>query len=99
MESLEEAILCLEPRIDLVHECLGLGNFAEIAITSDGYFLGRAWGDCGFNYFLGLPSSQALDRTKTLFESLSAPQQHELISRLRTRGIPPAAVGIPEPES
>jgi hypothetical protein len=96
MESLEDAILWLEPKIDLLHECLGLGRFAEVVITSDGYFLGRARGDCGCNHFLGFPSEVALRRSKTLFEKLSAEHQRELIQKLRLRGIPPEAIGIPE---
>lgn len=97
METLEEAILWLAPKIDLLHECVGLGKLAAIVITADGYFLGRARGDCGFNYFLGTPSPAALARTKALFEKLSAPHQQELIRRLHARGIPPQVIGIPEP--
>ncbi len=98
METLEEAILWLEPAIDLLHECLGIGHFAEVAVTSDGYFLGRARGDCGFNYFLGKPSERALARSCDVFHRLSEPHRHELIEKLRLRGIPPCSVGIPEPE-
>src|SRR2546425_5360144 len=29
METLKEAILRLEPKIDLLHDCLGFGRFAE----------------------------------------------------------------------
>jgi len=97
METLEEAILWLAPKIDLIHECLGLGKFAEIAVTSDGYFLARAHGDCGFNYFLGTPSESARLRAWDLFHRLSEPHRAELIRRLHAHSIPPQALGIPEP--
>jgi len=96
METLEEALRRLEPRTDVLKDCLGIGRFAEVAITSDGYFLARARGDCGFNYFLGGPTQAALARTKALFGKLCAPHQQELIRRLHARGIPPGALGIPE---
>ena len=36
METLQEALLRLEPRIDLLHDCLGFGRFAEAGIhTAD----------------------------------------------------------------
>jgi hypothetical protein len=96
METLEQAILWLAPKIGFIHECLGLGKFAEIAVTADGYFLGRARGDCGFNYFLGRPSVLARARAWDLFRRLSKPHQEELIRRLHARGIPPQALDIPE---
>lgn len=99
IETLEEVILRLAPRLDLLHDCLGIGEFAEVAMTSDGYFLGRAWGDCGFNYFLGRPSMLARARSKLLFAQLSPEHQEEFIRKLRIRSIPPEAVGIPEPKS
>jgi|SRR5690348_11187456 len=99
METLEEVILRLAPRLDLLHDCLGLGKFAEIAMTSDGYFLARAWGDCGFNYFIGRPSRSARTRSRLLFERLSPEHQAELIRKLRIRSIPPEAIGIPELKS
>ncbi len=37
--TLKEAILRLEPKIDILHDCLGFGRYAEITITSDGHFL------------------------------------------------------------
>lgn len=98
MDSLEDAILWLDPKIDLLHECLGLGHYIEIAITSDGHFLGRTRGDCGFNRFLGRPSEAAVERTKKLFAKLSPEHQHELIQKLHARGIPPETIGIPEPK-
>lgn len=94
METLERALLRLEPKIDLIHECLGMGRFADLTYTSDGFFLGRTRGDCGFNAFLGVPSESARQRTKRLFERLSPAHQQEVIRRLEFRRIPLAAVGI-----
>lgn len=98
MDSLEEAIMWLAPAIDLLHECLGLGHFAEIVVISDGHWLGRRRGDCGFNWFLGRPSEAAMQRTAALFAKLSPEHQQELIRKLHARGIPPEAIGIPEPK-
>lgn len=39
MQSLKDAILRLEPKIDLLHDLLGFGRYAEITVTSDDYFL------------------------------------------------------------
>ena len=71
MRTLKDAILRLEPKIDLLHDLLGFGRFAEITITSDGFFLGRAWGDIGFNHFLGAPSAAAIARPQALFRKLA----------------------------
>src|SRR2546428_9665793 len=95
MPTLKEAIIRLEPKIDLLHDLLGFGRFAEVTLTSDGFFLGRAWGDIGFNHFLGEPSAVAIARTQTLFKKLSKDHQQELLRKLQARSIPPAALGIP----
>ena len=95
MQSLKEAILRLELKIDLLHDLLGFGRFAEVTLTSDGFFLGRAWGDIGFNHFLGTPSAAAIGRTQTLFKKLSKDHQAELLRTLHARRIPPETLGIP----
>jgi len=97
MQSLKDTILRLEPTIDLLHDCLGFGRFAQVIRTSDGFFLGRAWGDVGFNHFLGNPSQTAIARTQRLFGSLSNDHQQELIRQLAARGIPPTSFGLPAP--
>ena len=99
MQSLEEVIRCLEPRIDLLHDCLGFGRFAAVTVTTDGHFLGRDRGDIGFNQFLGSPSQAAMARTQELFSKLSSKHQQELISALIARQIPPQALGIPSGKS
>ncbi len=97
METLEEAILWLHPDRSLLHDCLGIGEFAEVTITSDGYFVGRLKGDCGFNSFLGRPSEMAKYQVRRVFAKLSPEHRTELVHKLRLRGIPPQAIGIPEP--
>ena len=97
METLKEAILRLEPKIDLLHDCLGFGRFAQVILTSDGFFLGRARGDIGFNCFLGNPSPAAIARTQRLFGRLSNDHQQELIRQLAARAIPPTSFGLPSP--
>jgi len=94
MQSLKEAILLFEPKIDLLHDCLGFGRFALIILTSDGFFLGRAWDDIGFNQFLGNPSQAVIARTQNLFGKLSHDHQQELIQKLAARGIPPESLGL-----
>ncbi len=94
MQSLKEAILHLEPKIDLLHDCLGFGRFAQVILTSDGFFLGRTRDDIGFNHFLGNPSQAAISRTTNLFGKLSNDHQQELIRKLAARGISPESLGL-----
>lgn len=95
MEKLREAIQRLEPRIDLLHDCLGFGRFAEVQVTSDGWFLGRARGDIGCNAFLGRPSSAAITRARNIYDRLDTALQKELIQELASRSIPAALIGLP----
>lgn len=94
METLREAVLRLQPRIDLLHDCLGFGRFAEVTVTSDGFFLGRTREDIGFNHFLGNPSQAALDRTRQLVAQLNERHQAELLCMLKARRVPLGAVGL-----
>jgi hypothetical protein len=98
METLQEAILRLEPRIDLLHDCLGFGRFAEVTVTSDGFFLARDRHDIGFNQFLGGPSPAAIARTRKLFARLDERHQGEVVHLLRARNIPLRSIGISETE-
>ncbi|OVE80124.1 hypothetical protein BVY01_00795 [bacterium I07] len=79
MHKLRDELFRLEPKIDLLHDLLGLGRFAEITITSDGYFLGRRPGDVGLNDFLGWPSDAAIERTRILFRKLSPDSQDKVV--------------------
>ncbi|OVE80499.1 hypothetical protein BVY01_00170 [bacterium I07] len=79
MQALREELFGLEPKIDLLHDLLGLGRFAEIVITSDGFFLGRRPGDVGLNDFLGWPSEEAIQRTRILFKRLSPDSQDKVV--------------------
>jgi len=87
-------ILKLEPRIDLLHDILGFGRFAEVTETSDRFFLGRRPGDIGFNAFLGKPSEAAKQRTTELFNKLSTCSQEQVMMMLRARSINPKDLGI-----
>lgn len=87
-------ILEIEPRIDLLHDVLGFGRFAEITETSDRFFLGRKPGDIGFNEFLGRPSDAAKRRTRELFQKLSECSQQQVLSVLRGKEINPRDLGI-----
>ena len=98
MQTLKEAILRLEPKIDLLHDCLGFGRFAEVIVTSDGFFLGRDWGDIGYNHFLGIPSGAAIARTREIFIELSPHHKHELIRELMMRRIAPDLFGLLSPD-
>lgn len=53
LKELQEELTRIEPKIDFLHEVCGCGLYAEITQTSDGYFLGRRKGTCGFDNFLG----------------------------------------------
>lgn len=94
METLREAILRLEPRIDLLHDCLGFGRFAEVTVTSDGFFLARDRDDIGLNRFLGAPSPAAMERTRKLFARLDQRHQEKVVHTLQAHGIPPTSLGI-----
>ena len=84
----------LEPKIDLTHEIAGCGQFVEMSVTSDGFFLGRRPGDIGFNAFMGNPSDIARQRTKTLYDKMNDKDKKEFKSRLARQQIPLKAAGI-----
>jgi len=87
-------ILKFESRIDLLHDVLGFGRFAEIYEDPAGIFLGRRPGDIGFNEFLGQPSEAAKQRTKELYSKLSKCAQEQVMMMLRSRSINPKDLGI-----
>lgn len=92
--DLKKRLFELEPKIDLLHECLGFGQYGEMTITSDGFFLGQARGDIGFNYFLGCPSEVARERTAGLFAKLTEEEQLAVRILLMRQGISPEKIGI-----
>ncbi len=56
-------------------------NIALITVTSDGCFLGQAFGDIGFNHFFGKPSFHAgvgKERSQHVWKSLSYKDQRDL---------------------
>ena len=78
LKGIQDKLIGIEPKRDLLHELLGCGLFAEITKTSDGVYLGQAKGDIGFNAFLGIPSAIAFERTKK-YLSLFFPEEKKWI--------------------
>ena len=69
-ESLRDELFRLEPKIDLLHDLLGYGRYAQVHYDGQ-VFLGMRHGDIGFNDFLGKPSEVALARTRVLLERMT----------------------------
>lgn len=84
----------IEPIVDLAHDFTGCGRFQEATETSDGFFLGRARGDIGFNDFLGKPSPRALENTKRIFNQLDNEGKIEFCSRVIVQRINPEDINI-----
>jgi hypothetical protein len=84
----------IEPIVDLAHDVTGCGRFAEVTETSDGFFLGRARGDIGFNEFLAQPSPRALENTKRIFDQLDSEGKIEFCSRVIVQRITPEDINI-----
>ncbi len=95
METLKEALLRLDPTFDLFLNCLGFGYLAEVKMTPDGCFLGRARGDTDFDYRLGYQSIAPMARVQDVFTKLTARHRKELVQKLSARHIPPEALGLP----
>lgn len=95
METLKEALLRLDPTFDLFLNCLGFGYLAEVKMTPDGCFLGRARGETDFDYRLGHQSIATTARAQALFRKLTTRHQKELVQELYARHIPPEALGLP----
>ena len=74
-ERAQMELKAIEPKIDFLHELLGIGLFAEVIQTSDGFWLGREIGDVGFNAFLGKPSKNALIRTREFIAKMTPVSQ------------------------
>ena len=81
-EKAKEELKKIEPKIDLLHEVLGIGLYASITQDSDGYFLGMRFGDIGYNDWLGKPSENALRRTKIWLGMMSKEARQEAESAL-----------------
>lgn len=88
MKRLKAELFRLEPKIDLLHDLLGFGRFAEVTRTADGFYLGRKRGDIGFNDFLGHPTQIAVDRTRQLFRKLDPESQTKVLFFFHKRGYP-----------
>jgi hypothetical protein len=92
--SLKEKMFKIEPKIDLLHEIMGYGNLEEVTETSDGFFLGRAKGDIGFNAFLGKPSDIAKARTRALYGKLSPAEKSQVDFRIGMSRINREDIGL-----
>ena len=86
-KPVKEAILKIEPKIDLLHDVLGFGRFADVTMTSDGFFLGRKGGDIGYNDFLGKPSEAAQQRARKTYEQLSPNIKAKVDATLAIKGL------------
>ena len=87
-------IMKREPKIDLLHDIVGCGRFADVTETSDRFFLGMERGDIGYNAFLGKPSEESKRRTKILFNKLPKDVKGDLIFILATKHIKLKDIGI-----
>ena len=94
--SLHQEIWEKEPKEDLLHQVCNCGKyvFSDICRTSDGFYLGMAPGDIGFNAFLGKPSETAKTRTGILYGKLSKESKVQVMSILIQKGIPAKEIGI-----
>lgn len=65
-------------------------KLAELSVTSDGFYLGRAAGDIGFNRFLGKPSFKAgpgRERSRSVWRELSFSGRRRAVAQARKLGI------------
>ena len=66
-------------------------SIVEIMVTSDGHYLGREAGDCGFNAFLGKPNPQPAGpgprRSWRIFRALAPGERRALVRRARACGV------------
>lgn len=92
--TLREKIFKIEPKVDLLHEIMGFGQFTEVTETSDGFFLGRAKGDIGFNAFLGKPSEIAKERTRKVYSKLSPAEKTQVDFQIARSGIRREDIGL-----
>jgi hypothetical protein len=66
-------------------------NIVAVTRTSDGFYLGRAAGDCGFNAFFGKPSHHAgpgRDASITTWRRYTFTERKSAIRAARGAGIP-----------
>ena len=85
-ESLRDELFRLEPKIDLLHDLLGYGRYAQVHYDGQVFF-GMRHGDIGFNDFLGKPSEVALERTRVLLERMSEENRTIALKFLKRFGI------------
>ena len=65
-------------------------NCAEVTVTSDGHYLGRLDGDCGFNAFFGKPSHHAgpgRDASRSTWRAYSFAERRAAVQTARRLGV------------
>ena len=63
----------------------------QITLTSDGHYLGRAFGDCGFNMFFGTPEPShpgpGRDRSRAVFRALRLADKKQVVRWAQSVGV------------
>lgn len=77
---------------ELVKDALHLTVFADFVVTSDGHFLAQAYGDLGYNIFLGRPSfhpGPGKDQTKAVWSGMSFGERKRFVRSAKAYGLDP----------
>lgn len=77
---------------ELVKSALHLGEFADFTVTSDGWWLAQAYGDLGYNVFLGRPSfhpGPGKDQTRAVWSRMSLGERKLFVKAARAYGLNP----------
>lgn len=74
---------------DLLTICaLPPGRVADVIRTSDGHYLAREVGDCGFNAFLGAPNPRPRpETTARAWRAFRAGDRRAIVRLARARGV------------
>jgi hypothetical protein len=92
--SLRDKMFKIEPKIDLLHEVMGFGEYEEVTETSDGFFLARPKGSIGFDAFLGKPSEVAKERTRKIYSKLSPAERTQVDFKISMSKINRKDIGL-----
>ncbi len=66
-----------------------LGHLQDVAVTSDGFFLGMEMGDIGYNVFLGQPNPGTHGRefSRSRWQELTFSERKAVVRRARGKAI------------